>query len=281
MAKFEKHVYDVDLKEVYRQYQDGMNNVEIISANSKQFHIEHFKKNIEFYCESFDINFDLSPMIILKSENGPPFWIYLSGFLIFYRVDKINLLLDYHYKKNTGDNSVFINQMEFVVLDHVKRESLFDNSKRLDKISKWIEYKKRIFKKAVIRPKWDTSNLSFLKKISESLFREHYTKRKMDFYDVFFSGKIITWKKSPESLIYLINKLTIPPNNYIKSAGIDRSYIKAAEGHFKFYDQENELVHRNDLKNVLYNVTKRSYPAHTETRNSIDEIIRKSKSNLV
>lgn len=283
MSGIFSHVYDVDLKAVLRQYKDGINGIDINSSHSKEYHINQFEKNARYVCESKNIDF-LLPVIILAPEDGESYWHYLALYILFYSPEKIVLLIDHNlrnYTKNyNGTKSEFINNIEYVVLVTIRNASNFNNSERLNIVSRWVQIKRRIVLKREAKLIWDENNYSALKKISAILKLQGYTKRRDDFHDIFDKTKrkkkVILWNDSPESLVYLMNKLRNDPTNYISATGINKPFIKAIESQFRFYDEQHGEIERNDLKNVLHNVTKRTKDIHTQMKAGIDKIIKQS-----
>lgn len=284
MSGISSHVYDVDLKSILRQYKAGINGIDINSSHTKEYHINLFETNIRYLCEQIQQDF-LLPAIILTPDNGQSYWHYLGLSLLFYRPDGIILLLEYHLKNYThkfnGNRTDFVNSIEYSTLVTIRNAGNFNNSERLNIITKWIQIKKRNLVSKEARLIWDENKYSVLKKISVTLKVQGYTKRRNDFHDIFDKTKgrkkkVILWTDSPESLIYLMDKLRNDPTNYITATGINKPFVKAIESQFKFYDKQRGEIERNDLKNVLHNVMKRSKDIHTQMKADIDKIISQS-----
>lgn len=272
MAIFKKHVYDIDLKELYKTYCNGIDNVIINSNHTKDYHKDLLKQNIKIACNLINKPFDYNICIVINQTHSDLYWVYMSYYLVFFDTNKISLFLDWHYKKFINKKD-FIDNIEYKTYDILKTASLFDNTKRIQKVEQWIRNKRKFIKHNNIHLKWESKNYSKLKKLSEIVFEEKFTKRTMDLHDVFVSNKIITWKETPESLIYLLNKLRHKPNDYITTSKGKLPFFKAVESHFRFYDNSNVLIFRNDLSKVLHNMTKRSSAKYKETTHRLDSIV--------
>ena len=86
-------------------------------------------------------------------------------------------------------------------------------------------------------------------------------------------GKVITWKGSVEALVYLVHRFHTGPYKYITTSKGHKPIWKAIENHFRFYDDQNRIVFKKNLRDILHNITKRHPENHIETVDSIDKIV--------
>lgn len=273
---YSKNVYEIGLKQVFKQFCQGILKHDIVSIHSKQEHIDILLKTIESTCKFYGFSFrdSRATMIIVEPKDKQDYWAYMGLFLLYYNVNKIFFFLDYHLEKYPGIHKDFINAIEFVVFDAIETSSLFDNTKRLSTVRRWIREKKLLYKKNVPQPIWKQKHIEKLRPLSRLLKEYRYTKKNNDFSDVFTHRKIITWCKGHESLAYLLNQLRKAPLGYITTSKGDHPFFLTFQAHFKFIrDKDGQIVFRNDLRKVANIVAGRSKKKFAEMRQGVNNII--------
>lgn len=276
MADKTKHQYDVDLKEIYKLYNERINAENVISQHPKEYLIEQLKINIDFQCEHLNVDFEKAVYIVLTEKDNDIYWQYLMLFLLVVKEHRIELIIEWHLAAYSRTKSEFINQIEFVVLNTMEWADVFENKNRLNKIARWIKTNRRAIREDTVKLKWLNEHSTILENLSTEIFRLRYTRKDEDFHSVFVNGKVITWKGTVEGLVYLIHRFHSSPYKYITTSKGDKPVWKGVEGHFKFYDDEDNLVFKKQLRDVLHNVIKRFPKKYTETITIIDRLVKRS-----
>jgi hypothetical protein len=290
--QYKRHIYDLELKTLFEQYKKGISNVQLNTTDKTQeYFVNLVQTNLENYCRLVHIDFKDEFQIIITPVEDGAYKMCLNLSLIFYEKHKIKQYLNYHeqlFKSLTKTKDQFVGVIEFQIVDAIKASSPFDNSERLSEIMDWVESKNLEYQSIdpnhINSKKRENSrtNLSAndkllwklspdsLKDLSEILFEKKYTKRKLDFRDVFTFHKIIDWKGDYETWVYLIYKLAKSPKPCIITSENARNYWKTANKFFNFYNNEKEILKNSNPSSTLHNILKRSKNKYSQRTATID-----------
>lgn len=287
---YEKHVYDLDLKQILKNYEKGMSQVKLDpGGQSAQYFSNLVKFHIDEYCRFKKIEFDEEIQILITPDDVESYQCFLSLSLTFLEIHKIRQYLRYHEKRYNSigkSGERFLKVIEFTIADFVKNASPFDNSQRLNEMMRWVEDKTDPARysqknKTKIPPPafehkllWDRTKLSALSSISKELCNKQYTERKKDFSDVFHSHKTINWLGSIESWVYMIAALSNTPYNCISTTKSRKSYFTVGRKFFKICNGSKKLDEKLNCSTMIININKRSREKHRDTRAGIDFILK-------
>ncbi len=287
-----KHIYDIDLKSLLRNYEKEIQKVKLISKDQPpEYFIGLLKSSIEFYCKIKRIKYEKQLQILVTPKEDGVYRYFMALSLIFLDKHLTGTYLNYHkklFQSQTKSDDSFTEVVEFAITYIIKYSSPFDNSVRLQRIMQWVENETRVLpiEKQLLKTrkikqpvssenklKWTGSPLSLIM-LSEKLYLKKYINRRLDFVEVFECYYKIDWKCSIESWVYLIHRLTQEPNNYISTTLGKTSYFKTRVLFFDFCNEKEERALKFNYSKVLYNIKTRSKEKYKETRDKIDEIIR-------
>lgn len=300
MQPSKKKEYDLDILLAYNQIKDIVNKNGIKNKEKIEQFLKFIEDDIRSYCDFNKINFDLHlkynrPIIIKPSAHNYDFKLAL--FLIGFDLYQIKSFLNYQlteYKTifKGEKKAIFPSLVESLTSKHIKRISPFDNKLRLKEINDWVN-ENRIFsagkngetiKKYSTPPKIKTDKVHpklewsskydqiILRKLSNELKLNQYTKLSTDFHNVFTKQKKTYWYQKPETLAYLLHRL------YFKYKAIEttkKGFFKNAQLYFNdFTGSEPKKFGEGSLKNLNYNVIKRFPEKHSGIRIKIDYILK-------
>lgn len=143
VVKYQKHVYDVDLKAIYIGIKEQSDGAE------PSFLLNDIEKQVELYCNAFGIkrgDFDIgySQVVIHSSENL--YMTYFPWALFLIDLAKIELFLDYHFEEFLGNDyerkDGFVGMVEHLVYDQLKKLTVSDTQNRLDRVMAWVRQNK-------------------------------------------------------------------------------------------------------------------------------------------
>lgn len=145
-----KHTYDIDMIETIQLLKMELETSTTLSnqLTADEF-VDEIKNSLKLYCKhnrlDFDYHYDHHMMVVIPSS--VPYYVYALGItLMVYETTKIQAFLDYQFRAYEGyediPNISFVDLLEQTVYHIVKNNSPFENSKRLQEISGWIEIQK-------------------------------------------------------------------------------------------------------------------------------------------
>ncbi len=150
MRTFVKHVYDIDIVNIYHLLDNKLSNdtskkgvgkkkdfLERLSYSIKQI----FRSNKENYNLEFE-EFESLPSYVITPNNDFDNYIYWLGlFLLSNPSYKTNLILEYHLSR-WSNKMKFLNCVEFYVLDSIDDNSFIENEAVVKSTSDWILFKR-------------------------------------------------------------------------------------------------------------------------------------------
>ena len=150
MKTFVKHVYDIDIVNIYNLLDNKLSNdtSEKGTAKKKDF-LERLSYSIKQIIQSDKENYNLKvedyeslPSYVISPNNDFDNYIYWLGlFLLSNPSYKTNLILEYHHSRWTNQNK-FLNCVEFYVLDSIDDNSFIENEAIVKSTSDWILFKR-------------------------------------------------------------------------------------------------------------------------------------------
>lgn len=274
MKQQTKHVYDIELNDVYKRYCNGIEQVVLKSNNDKAYHISLLKNSIDYFKSLKGIDNDFDFVIVEQNEDA--YSMFLAQLLLFYDLHEIKLLLDYHYKLYKGKKQEIINIIEFGTLPIIKVSSVFENQQRLDRVSDWIrERQEKLINKLqdkedkpTARLVWESSDF-LLDTLSKKLYESEYTSNEDDFKNVFKYSKKIKWKKDYQYLVYMMSVLYSKRDKVFRLSH-GKAYLQAIGNYFQDATSKNrKVVNVRQMTNMLYNMTERK---PVSSSNTIDKV---------
>jgi hypothetical protein len=277
----------LDLKELDVRIRATITDFPQLQDAITEYH-QRILRLFDDHCKLYNLNYEEELQIVISPDHKVyPFYFPIS--LAFYEAVKIKQVLNYSLSK-ASDKTQFVNMVEFVVVDHVKSSSFFDNEERHRRLWEWIDEKRKTYPlitspetpqrsslpepENIIRDlnlEW-TKSSAILKDLSERLFESQFTSRKEDFLKVFTEKKRISWKREPEFLAYLLYKLN--KEGFIK-ANKGKGYLKAAG---LFYEYSGKLVTQKYLQDTSHNIAKRYPSKYSKLKRRVDSIISQIQS---
>lgn len=150
MKTFVKHVYDVDIINIYHLLDNKLSNdtSEKGAAKKKDF-LERLSYSIKQIIESDKGNDDLKvvdcesiPSYVITPKNNFDNYIFWLGlFLLSNPSYKTNLILEYHHNRWTNKMK-FLNSVEFYILDRINKNDFIKDELVLKTVSEWILFKR-------------------------------------------------------------------------------------------------------------------------------------------
>ena len=150
MKTFVKHVYDIDIVNIYHLLNAklSIDTSEKGAAKKKDF-LERLNYSIKQIIYSDKENYDLKfedyeslPSYVITPNNDFDNYIYWLGlFLLSNPSFKTNLILEYHYNRWINKMK-FLNCVEFYVLDSIDDNSFIENEAVVKSTSDWILFKR-------------------------------------------------------------------------------------------------------------------------------------------
>ena len=150
MKTFVKHVYDIDLVNIYHLLDNKLSNdtSEKGAANKKDF-LERLGYSIKQIFQSNKENYNLKeeeyeslPSYVITPNNDFDNYIYWLGlFLLSNPSFKTNLILEYHYFR-WANKMKFLNCVEFYILDSISNNDFIKDKLVLKTLSEWILFKR-------------------------------------------------------------------------------------------------------------------------------------------
>jgi hypothetical protein len=270
---YKKHEYDIDLIQLERDIKE---KVRQHSLQYDQFDAQNYMIPFNDYMMKYKAGniSQGSPYLVVPSNA-----IYYNEFLVYtlahYDVPKIKLFLDHQRLQFKGSRSnkraTLIGIIEHLCYNRIKMLSLTETSHRLEKITEWIrEFKLKKSPKNNIEPAvliWNEDKMHELKKLSQELFMKEYTLANNSFQKVFKENEKCQWRKSPESLAYLLFRLY--NHSFISTGGIRKDAVfKLADE--QFYDISKKVEKKFNLRKAKYDISKRYLEKYKTVRRSID-----------
>jgi hypothetical protein len=144
-----RHLYDIELKSLLKRYEEGIKQVQLPENQGATYFINLIKFSINEYCKFKKLSFEDEIQIVITPNEEGPYQNFLTLSLIFFEIYKIKLCLNYQEKLfNINDKDyLFIDLVEFIIVDSIKYASPFDNTQRLTEIMEWVWLKRNNFKK--------------------------------------------------------------------------------------------------------------------------------------
>ncbi len=150
MKTFVKHVYDIDLVNIYHLLDNKLSNDTSEKGVAKK---KDFKERITYSIkqiiltdkENYNLEFEeyeALPSYVITPKNNFDNYIYWLGlFLLSNPSYKTNLILEYHYNRWT-DKMKFLNCVEFYILDSVSNNDFIKDKLVIKTLSEWILFKR-------------------------------------------------------------------------------------------------------------------------------------------
>lgn len=290
------HIRDVELKLLFSRFvhliQIAEKNNPLINSAQR---ITWLKDSINDYCRKENIVYEDSIHIFVKPEPEIDYAYFLAMLLVVSPTFEIELYLDHHLKKWTGEPSGFFDIVANTTLQFVNTNSQFQGDEhdlKLELIVSWIKDNKKninlltskIVQQKTTKDKKELSEIKLswlgedkvLKDISNRVQQSGYTFNQLDFYNVFKKGKPTKWRKETEYLIYLIHKLyTNKPQQFKASFG--KSHISTA---ISFFGEDSQkLANKNSIHSLINDITQRRPENYTSTTSKVDTMLKQVLPN--
>ena len=151
MQPFVKHVYDIDIVNIYHLLE---NKLSIDTSEKGEAKKKDFLDRLDFSViqilssnkEDYDINFknykSLPPYVITPNNDFDNYIYWLGLFLLSNPSYKTNFILEYHYNR-WSNKMKFLNCIEFYIIDSVTNNDFIKDEMVLKTITKWV-YSKRL-----------------------------------------------------------------------------------------------------------------------------------------
>ena len=150
MKTFVKHVYDIDLVNIYHLLNAKLSNdtSEKGAANKKDF-LERLGYSIKQIFKSNKENYNLKeedyeslPSYVITPNNNFDNYIYWLGlFLLSNPSYKTNLILEYHFSRWVNKMK-FLNCVEFYIIDSISNNDYVKDDLVLKTLAEWILFKR-------------------------------------------------------------------------------------------------------------------------------------------
>lgn len=146
MKTFVKHVYDIDIVNIYHLIDNKLSNdtSEKGAAKKKDFLdrlsfsvIQIISSNKEHYDINFKKHKSLPPYVITPNNDFDNYIYWLGLFLLSNPSFKTNFILEYHYNR-WANKMKFLNCVEFYILDSVNNNEFIKDDLVLKILSEWI-----------------------------------------------------------------------------------------------------------------------------------------------
>jgi hypothetical protein len=150
MKTFVKHVYDVDIINIYHLLENKLSNdTSVKGAAKKKDFLERLSYSIKQIIQSDKENYDLKevdyeslPSYVITPKNNFDNYIFWLGlFLLSNPSYKTNLILEYHHNRWTNKMK-FLNSVEFYILDRINKNDFIKDELVLKTVSEWILFKR-------------------------------------------------------------------------------------------------------------------------------------------
>jgi hypothetical protein len=150
MKTFVKHVYDIDLVNIYKLLDNKISNdtSEKGAAKKKDF-LERLSFSVKQIFQSNKENYNLKeedyeslPSYVITPNNNFDNYIYWLGlFLLSNPSYKTNLILEYHFSRWVNKMK-FLNCVEFYILDSISNNDFIEDELVVKTLSEWILFKR-------------------------------------------------------------------------------------------------------------------------------------------
>lgn len=218
--------------------------------------------------------------VAVVEPGDPKYETFLALELSLFDPNRIESFLNYH-KKIFGKDG-FEDLIEFQVYDLLGFYLPIENTERKKIIMVWVNKSRERNKQPSkiannkkqdeddIKLIWHNDYVSILKKLSKRLWKAQFTKRQLDFENVFTEGKAIKWNKGPELLCYLLFELRSRKPPLFKAS--------KGNGHYKvavqyFSDNSGKLANKNYVSDTIYKFKIRNIGKSMPERDLIKQMI--------
>lgn len=135
------HINDINLKALHRDYFSYIDGIVNIDNQTKEFRKAQLQTLISLHCQSNNISFDETTLILIRPENLPnpdQYFFYIAISLVCKPMYAIEDYLNYHFSSYPYDPQDFLERIKHFVIDYTQSITPIDNYPLREKIMNWV-----------------------------------------------------------------------------------------------------------------------------------------------